>query len=77
VQRARRDEPWISGPSDEAIAFWRVVREMPERPRMAVALYFAGERSAVEIAAILGCPAGTVYSDLSRARRVLADQLLG
>jgi DNA-directed RNA polymerase specialized sigma24 family protein len=42
---------------------------------MAVALYFAADRSTSEIAEILGCPEGTVRSDLSRARVMLADQL--
>ena len=57
------------------MAFWSVVRALPSRPRMVVALHFAGEHSAVEIAEILGCPEGTVYSDLSRARVVLAEAM--
>jgi DNA-directed RNA polymerase specialized sigma24 family protein len=40
-----------------------------------VTLHFAGDRTATEIASILGCPEGTVYSDLSRARVVLAEEL--
>ena len=39
---------------------------LPTRQRMAVALYFAGDRTAPEIASILGCPEGTVYSDLGQ-----------
>ena len=57
------------------VAFWAVVRTLPSRPRMVVALYFAGDRSAKEIAAVLGCPEGTVYSDLSRSRVILAEAL--
>ena len=73
--RARRDEPQSAGPSPDAVVFWSVVRSLPLRPRTAVALYFAGDHTAPEIAAILGCPEGTVYSDLSRARAVLAEAL--
>ena len=75
VAGARRDEPMSSGPSADVMAFWQVVRTMPSRPRMAVALYFAGDRSTAEIASILSCPEGTVRSDLSRARTILARQL--
>jgi RNA polymerase sigma-70 factor, ECF subfamily len=65
----------IDGPSADVIAFWSVVRTMPTRPRMVVALYFAGDHSTADIAAILECPEGTVRSDLSRARLILADEL--
>lgn len=75
VDRRRREEPVSQGPSPDVVAFWTVVHTLPTRPRMVVALYFAGDRTATEIASILGCNEGTVYSDLSRARVVLAEQL--
>lgn len=75
VDRRRREEPVAQGPSPDVVAFWTVVHTLPTRPRMVVALHFAGDRTATEIASILGCPEGTVYSDLSRARVVLAEQL--
>ena len=75
VDRLRRTEPVSQGPSPDVVAFWSVVHTLPSRQRMVVALYFAGERTAPEIASILGCPEGTVYSDLSRARVVLAEEL--
>jgi RNA polymerase sigma-70 factor (ECF subfamily) len=75
VAGARRDEPMSGGPSEEVVAFWAVVRTLPSRPRMAVALYFAGDRTTAEIATILECPEGTVRSDLSRARVLLAREL--
>jgi RNA polymerase sigma factor (sigma-70 family) len=75
VARARRDERVSAGPSADVIAFWEVVRSMPTRPRMVVALFYAGDHTIAEIGTILDCPEGTVRSDLSRARVVLAEQL--
>lgn len=69
--RLRREEPSTDGPSVEVLAFWSAVRELPTRPRMAVALRYAGDRSVAEIASILDVPEGTVTSDLSRARLAL------
>lgn len=64
-------------PSAEAVAFWSAVRDLPSRPRMVVALYYGADRSTADIASILAVPEGTVCSDLSRARVVLAKQLKG
>jgi RNA polymerase sigma-70 factor, ECF subfamily len=75
LERARRAEPYSPGPSPDVVAFWAVVRTLPSRPRLVVALFFAGDRSTSEIATILGCPEGTVCSDLSRSRVVLAESL--
>jgi RNA polymerase sigma-70 factor (ECF subfamily) len=75
LERIRRTQSWSPGPSPDVVAFWSVVRTLPQRPRLAVALYFAGDRSTSEIAMILGCPEGTVCSDLSRARVLLAESL--
>ena len=75
VARMREHDPISPGPSPDVVAFWTVVHTLPSRQRMVVALYFAGERTAAEIASILRCPEGTVYSDLSRARVVLAHEL--
>ena len=75
VDRLRRRESVSQGPSPDVVAFWTAVHTLPTRQRMVVALYFAGDRTAPEITSILGCPEGTVYSDLSRARVVLAEEL--
>jgi RNA polymerase sigma-70 factor (ECF subfamily) len=75
VARARRDELVSAGPSADVVAFWEVVRSLPSRPRMVVTLFYAGDHPIAEIASILDCPEGTVRSDLSRARVVLAEQL--
>ena len=51
------------------------MRELPQRPRLAVTLYYAGDRTTAEVATILDVPEGTVRSDLSRARIALAREL--
>lgn len=71
IGRLRREEPTTPGPSVEVLVFWSAVRELPTRPRLAVALRYAGDRSVAEIASILDVPEGTVTSDLSRARQAL------
>ena len=66
--RSRRDDRSIAEPSADVMVFWGLVRELPTRPRVAVTLHFAGERTMAEIAAILDVPEGTVRSDIARAR---------
>jgi len=71
----RRDEPTAAGPSADVVAFWAAVRQLPERPRLVVTLYYAGDHSVAEVARILDVPEGTVKSDLSRARDALNREL--
>jgi len=54
---------------------WRLVRELPEQQRHAVALHYVEDRSLSDIARIIGCSEGTVKSYLSRARATLARRL--
>jgi RNA polymerase sigma-70 factor (ECF subfamily) len=73
--RLRREEPVDPGPSAEVMAFWAAVRALPERPRLAVTLHFAGERTMAEVASILDVPEGTVRSDIARARVAVSREL--
>src|SRR5262245_9076323 len=73
--RARRQESLIAEPSAEVMVFWSLVRELPSRPRVAVTLHFAGERTLAEIASILDVPEGTVRSDIARARVAITAAL--
>ena len=75
--RPRRDVPSMGEPSADVMVFWGLVRELPSRPRMAVTLHFAGERTMAEIATILEVPEGTVRSDIARARVVITSALRG
>ena len=67
----------MPGPSADVVAFWSLVRELPSRPPLVMALHIAGERTKAEIAAILGEPEGTVRSDVARARVVIIAGLRG
>jgi RNA polymerase sigma-70 factor (ECF subfamily) len=75
LARQRRVEPSTQGPGVEFVAFWRAVRALPERPRLVVTLYYAGDRSIADVAAIVKVPEGTVKSDLARARVVLMKEM--
>jgi RNA polymerase sigma-70 factor (ECF subfamily) len=77
MSRMRGDELSTPGPSVEVVAFWAAVRQLPTRPRLAVTLYYAGDRTTAEVAHIMDVPEGTVRSDLSRARAALAKELEG
>ncbi|MEO7371445.1 MAG: SigE family RNA polymerase sigma factor [Ilumatobacteraceae bacterium] len=71
----RHVEPSTAGPDIEFVAFWQAVRRLPQRPRLVVTLYYAGDRSIAEVAAIVKVPEGTVKSDLARARVVLMAEM--
>jgi RNA polymerase sigma-70 factor (ECF subfamily) len=75
LARQRPSEPTSAGPGVEFVAFWQAVRGLPERPRLVVTLYYAGDRSIAEVAAIVNVPEGTVKSDLARARAVLMTEM--
>ena len=75
VQRLSRRASTVAEPSAEVMVFWSLVRTLPSRPRMAVTLHFAGERTMPEIASILGVPEGTVRSDIARARVIITEAL--
>jgi RNA polymerase sigma-70 factor, ECF subfamily len=75
LDRQRRVEPSSEGPGVEFVAFWQAVRRLPQRPRLVVTLYYAGDRSIAEVAELVKVPEGTVKSDLARARVVLMSEL--
>lgn len=60
-------------PMDER--FWEAVRALPRQQMAVVVLHYVEDQSVDAIAAILGCAAGTVKTQLFRARRTLADRL--
>ncbi|HTT01457.1 MAG TPA: sigma-70 family RNA polymerase sigma factor [Steroidobacteraceae bacterium] len=63
-------------PTDDVGALLReLVDLLPERLRRTLLLYYFEERSLGEVALMLGCPEGTVKTQLFRARAALAEQL--
>jgi RNA polymerase sigma factor (sigma-70 family) len=75
LDRQRRVESSSEGPGVEFVAFWQAVRRLPQRPRLVVTLYYAGDRSIADVAELVKVPEGTVKSDLARARVVLMSEL--
>ena len=75
LDRQRRVEAWTEGPGVEFVAFWQAVRRLPQRPRLVVTLYYAGDRSIAEVAELVKAPEGTVKSRLFSARKILAEHL--
>jgi RNA polymerase sigma-70 factor (ECF subfamily) len=54
---------------------WEAVQTLSAPLREVVILHYYTELPAVEIAAMLNCPEGTIYSRLHNARRFLAEAL--
>lgn len=54
---------------------WEAVQKLSAPLREVVTLHYYMELPAVEIAAMLNCPEGTIYSRLHNARRRLAETL--
>lgn len=54
---------------------WTAVQNLSDPLREVITLHYYMELTAVEIAAILNCPEGTIYSRLHNARRRLAETL--
>ena len=75
ISAQRRVEPSSRAASAETIAVCKAVRKLPTRPRAAVVLFYIGDHTVAEVASILDVPEGTVRSDLSRSRTVLAAEL--
>lgn len=59
----------------EADEFWSLVRILPKRQMQVVILYYAGDRSVIDIAKALGIADGTVRATLAQARDALRVQL--
>lgn len=72
----RIDRPAVSS-VDEADdgALWAAVRQLSDKQRTAIALYYVDDLPVDEIASVLGCSVGTVKTHLQRGRRRLAELL--
>jgi len=61
-------------PADTA-AFWQEVRRLPRNQATALVLFYLEDRSAAEVAEVLGCAESTARVHLSRGRAALAKRL--
>jgi RNA polymerase sigma-70 factor (ECF subfamily) len=61
--------------SERRRLIWQTVDGLPDKYRLAIALYYQQECSYREIADILDIPINTVKTHLARARRLLAGRL--
>jgi len=59
----------------DADRFWAAVRDLPDRQRAAVALFYVDDLSIGQIAEVLDVAEGTVKTSLHRARHTLAAVL--
>jgi RNA polymerase sigma-70 factor (ECF subfamily) len=67
--------PVLDVSADADPELWRLVRQLPEQQRWAVALFYVEDRALADVAAVLGCSEGAVKTHLSRARATLARRL--
>jgi RNA polymerase sigma-70 factor (ECF subfamily) len=72
---ASRTNPTSREPEPINEAFWQAVRTLPRQQMAVVVLHYVEDQSVDAIAAVLGCAAGTVKTQLFRARRTLAIRL--
>ncbi len=74
LARQRPPEP-TRGPDGSSVLLVRALRELPEPQRRALVLHHLAGLPVAEVAAIEGCPEGTVKARLSRGRTALAARL--
>jgi len=68
--------PWPADPPDEDLSdLHRVIRQLPERPRMAVRLFYLREVSALEGSQIMRISLSSFYAALAQARALLRSQM--
>jgi RNA polymerase sigma-70 factor (ECF subfamily) len=61
-------------PAEDA-EVWAAVRRLPRRQAQVIALTYLDELSPAEVAEVLGCGEGTVWTHLRRARLTLSKRL--
>jgi RNA polymerase sigma factor (sigma-70 family) len=73
----RVDSPsqWEADVSASSLAIWAAVKQLPMRQRTCIVLRYLDDLPEAEIASLMDVPIGTVKSQLSRARKKLAEAL--
>jgi RNA polymerase sigma-70 factor (ECF subfamily) len=62
-------------PAEGNPELWKAVRELPEKQRMAVGLFYVGDLDITEVSAAMGVSRGTVNRHLNRARNTLRTKM--
>lgn len=75
LRRQQAEPPPRVAPSGEHLDLHEAIRGLGQEHRTVVVLHYLADLPVEEVATILGVPAGTVKSRLSRARAALADRL--
>jgi RNA polymerase sigma-70 factor (ECF subfamily) len=65
----------LDAPPPQVDGFWALVRRLPPRQAVAVALHYLDDLSVVEIADAMGCAEGTAKAHLHKGRQTLAAHL--
>lgn len=74
---ADEDTPLAKVLEDEQMCMVReMVRQLPEKYKIVVLLFYMEEQTVVQIASILKIPQGTVLSRLHQARKILKKKIL-
>jgi RNA polymerase sigma-70 factor (ECF subfamily) len=85
TSRERAERAWAEQPpngeepsfdADDAAAIHRALDEIDARHREVLVLHFLEDLTVAEIAAVIGCPEGTVKSRIYHAKRALKDVLV-
>lgn len=76
-EMADEDTPLAKVLEDEQMCMVReMVRQLPEKYKIVVLLFYMEEQTVVQIASILKIPQGTVLSRLHQARKILKKKIL-
>jgi RNA polymerase sigma-70 factor (ECF subfamily) len=75
VLRIEQQHPAREGASVMAEEVWKQLRTLPLKQRTALALYYVGDLTEREVAAVMNVSEGTVKQHLHRARQTLRETL--
>jgi RNA polymerase sigma factor (sigma-70 family) len=74
-RRANSPTQWEADVSASSLAIWAAVKQLPMRQRTCLALRYLDDLPEADVASLMDIPVGTVKSQLSRARKKLAEAL--
>jgi RNA polymerase sigma-70 factor (sigma-E family) len=74
-RRTESSKHWEADVSAASLTIWGAVKQLPMRQRTCVVLRYLDDLPEAEVASLMDLPVGTVKSQLSRARKKLAEAL--